>query len=159
MIYCLRFALLVLPVSLVFSLVVSSNEQLLIVSGSEAAEIKWLNLFVLLILQGVVYLLLADKIGPKKPLSFPKESRVSGGKTPRTGAGVTSQSATHTGTIKWFNAKKGFGFIEREDGDDVFVHFRSVQGNSRQLRPGQAVSFNIVESDKGIQAEDVTILS
>ena len=61
------------------------------------------------------------------------------------------------GTVKWFNAAKGFGFITRENGEDVFVHFRSIQGKGhRSLGEGQAVIFSIAEGDKGLQAVDVT---
>ena len=61
------------------------------------------------------------------------------------------------GTVKWFNNAKGFGFITREEGDDdVFVHFRSIQGEgNRTLNEGQAVEFKLVEGPKGLQAEDV----
>jgi len=63
------------------------------------------------------------------------------------------------GTVKWFNVSKGFGFITRESGEDVFVHFRSIQGDGRRvLRDGQRVRFNVVEGDKGLQAEDVSPL-
>ena len=61
-----------------------------------------------------------------------------------------------TGTVKWFNAAKGFGFITRENGEDIFVHFRSIQGKGhRSLGEGQAVIFDVAESDKGLQAVDV----
>jgi len=61
------------------------------------------------------------------------------------------------GTVKWFNAAKGFGFITRENGDDVFVHFRSIQGKGhRSLGEGQAVIFSVTEGDKGLQAVDVS---
>lgn len=62
------------------------------------------------------------------------------------------------GTVKWFNVTKGFGFITRDSGEDVFVHYRSVQGNGRRtLKEGQRVRFNVVEGDKGLQAEDVSV--
>lgn len=61
------------------------------------------------------------------------------------------------GTVKWFNAAKGFGFITRENGEDVFVHFRSIQGKGhRSLGEGQAVIFSVAEGDKGLQAVDVS---
>ena len=61
------------------------------------------------------------------------------------------------GTVKWFNAAKGFGFITRENGEDVFVHFRSIQGKGhRSLGEGQAVIFSVTEGDKGLQAVDVS---
>ncbi|MCG8516808.1 MAG: cold-shock protein [Pseudomonadales bacterium] len=61
--------------------------------------------------------------------------------------------------MKWFNVKKGFGFIVRESGDEVFVHFRAIRGRGRRvLRQGQAVRFDVVEADKGLQADNVSIL-
>ena len=64
-----------------------------------------------------------------------------------------------TGTVKWFNTFKGYGFIEREKGDDVFVHFRAIQGEGyRSLKEGQQVEFIVVQGQKGLQADDVTIL-
>ena len=61
-----------------------------------------------------------------------------------------------SGTVKWFNDSKGFGFIEREEGDDVFVHFRSIRGEGyRTLKQGARVEFELSQTDKGFQAEDV----
>lgn len=63
--------------------------------------------------------------------------------------------STITGTVKWFNAKKGFGFIESEKGD-VFVHFRNIVSDGyKKLEEGQQVSFEISEGEKGLQAENV----
>ena len=63
------------------------------------------------------------------------------------------------GTVKWFNYKKGFGFIEQENGEDVFVHHKSiVSGRHRSLREGQKVSMDVVQSAKGPQAENVSLL-
>lgn len=60
------------------------------------------------------------------------------------------------GKVKWFNATKGFGFITRAQGDDVFVHYRSIRGEGhRTLREGQGVEFVVMKGDKGLQAEDV----
>ncbi len=65
-----------------------------------------------------------------------------------------------SGTVKWFNTSKGFGFITRDTGDDVFVHFRSIRGQGhRTLFEGQRVEFNITEGEKGLQAEDVATAS
>jgi CspA family cold shock protein len=61
-----------------------------------------------------------------------------------------------TGTIKWFNNAKGFGFIAQDNGEDVFVHFRSIQGEGyKTLDEGQEVEFTINVGPKGLQAEDV----
>ena len=63
------------------------------------------------------------------------------------------------GTVKWFNAEKGYGFIEREDGNDVFVHFSAIQGKGfKTLEEGQSVSFEIEEGPRGKQASNVTKL-
>ena len=60
------------------------------------------------------------------------------------------------GTIKWFNEKKGFGFISWEDGDDVFVHYSAIEGDGfRTLTEGQRVEFEIQEGPKGLQAANV----
>ena len=62
-----------------------------------------------------------------------------------------------TGTVKWFNAEKGFGFISREDGDDVFVHFSAIQGDGfKTLDEGQRVNFELTKGPRGPQAENVT---
>lgn len=65
-------------------------------------------------------------------------------------------SDRENGTVKWFNDAKGFGFISRENGDDVFVHFRAIQGDGfRSLQEGQKVSFKVVQGQKGLQADEV----
>lgn len=67
--------------------------------------------------------------------------------------------ARSRGTVKWFNTSKGFGFISRDDGDDIFVHFRAIRGEGhRVLVEGQRVEFTVAQRDKGLQAEDVVIL-
>ncbi len=61
------------------------------------------------------------------------------------------------GTVKWFNDEKGFGFIEQEGGNDVFVHHTAINGTGRKtLQDGQKVTMNVVEGQKGLQAENVT---
>ncbi len=73
---------------------------------------------------------------------------------------VNSDNSRESGIVKWFNTSKGFGFITRDNGDDVFVHFRSIRGQGhRALFEGQRVEFDITEGDKGLQAEDVAIAS
>jgi CspA family cold shock protein len=64
-----------------------------------------------------------------------------------------------TGTVKWFNAEKGFGFIEVEGGSDVFVHFSAIVDNGfKSLDEGQRVEFNVVQGNRGQQAENVVKL-
>ena len=80
--------------------------------------------------------------------------------TADTDSGIGSHDAgeREEGTVKWFNVSKGFGFIIRENGEEIFVHFRSIRGpgkGRRALRDGQRVSFTVVQSEKGPQAEEV----
>ena len=64
-----------------------------------------------------------------------------------------------TGTVKWFNDSKGFGFIEQQGGPDVFVHFSAINGDGhRSLTDGQSVQFELTQGQKGPQAENVTAL-
>ena len=74
---------------------------------------------------------------------------------------MSSHQNTHQqkGTVKWFNESKGFGFIKRDGGSDLFVHFRSIQGTGfKTLVEGQPVSFVEVDGQKGPQAENVVVL-
>ena len=68
-------------------------------------------------------------------------------------------SATReNGTVKWFNNSKGFGFIQRDSGEDVFVHFKSISGTGyRSLEEGQRVEFSVTQGQKGLQAEEVVV--
>ncbi len=67
--------------------------------------------------------------------------------------------STTTGTVKWFNESKGYGFIEQESGPDVFAHFRAIQGTGyRTLVEGQKVEFTVTEGEKGLQAENIVAL-
>ena len=60
------------------------------------------------------------------------------------------------GKVRWFDAKKGYGFITRDQGDDIFVHFRNIEGSGRKtIREGERVSFAVILSDKGPQADKV----
>ena len=69
-------------------------------------------------------------------------------------------SEREKGTVKWFNASKGYGFIARDDGNDVFVHFSSLEGNDyRTLNEGDQVEFEVASSDKGLEAKDVKLLN
>jgi CspA family cold shock protein len=65
-----------------------------------------------------------------------------------------------TGTVKWFNDAKGFGFITTESGEDVFVHFSAISGDGfRSLREGAAVELDVTQGPKGLQASNVTVVS
>ncbi|AXI63090.1 MULTISPECIES: cold-shock protein [Pseudomonas] len=76
--------------------------------------------------------------------------------SPAAAAQSYDMSNRDTGTVKWFNTSKGFGFISRDSGDDIFVHFRAIRGEGhRVLVEGQRVEFSVMNRDKGLQAEDV----
>jgi len=68
-------------------------------------------------------------------------------------------SQEQKGTVKWFNEAKGYGFIQRDSGSDLFVHFRSINGTGfKTLKEGQQVTFTEVQGQKGPQADNVTVL-
>ena len=69
-------------------------------------------------------------------------------------------STRQNGTVKWFNNEKGFGFISQESGQDLFVHFRSIEGTGfKSLKEGQKVSFVATDGQKGLQADQVQVVS
>ncbi len=64
------------------------------------------------------------------------------------------------GEVKWFNVNKGYGFITRDSGEDVFVHFRAIRGRGhRTLAEGQKVRYHVIENERGLQADDVTVIT
>ncbi|SIQ35942.1 cold-shock protein [Aquipseudomonas alcaligenes] len=102
----------------------------------------WLSLVVLAI---ACALHLAISFGGTSARTSPPQSQI-------------SDENRETGTVKWFNTSKGFGFISRDSGDDIFVHFRAIRGEGhRVLVEGQRVEFSVMQRDKGLQAEDVII--
>jgi cold shock protein len=82
-----------------------------------------------------------------------------GGRAAQTAQRKVSTSVREQGTVKWFNASKGFGFIQRQSGEDVFVHFSAIQAEGyKSLNEGQAVEFEVTRGPKGLQAANVTSL-
>jgi len=102
----------------------------------------------------------SQKPARKRPARKPENNnRPSGGKTPAK-TSVNTEGERETGSIKWFNRTKGFGFIVRPTGEEIFVHHRSIREGSdptrrANLRDGQSVSYVVANHDKGLQAEDV----
>jgi CspA family cold shock protein len=93
---------------------------------------------------------------PAATASTPSRSADSSGSSAPRRAPAAAQSGRENGVVKWFDAKKGYGFIVRDSGEEIFVHFRSVRGEGRRgLNDGQAVSFRVEDTEKGPQAEDV----
>lgn len=65
----------------------------------------------------------------------------------------------NTGTVKWFNSEKGYGFISQDNGDDVFAHFSAIQGDGfKTLEEGQTVQFDVENGQKGLQAANITVI-
>jgi len=92
---------------------------------------------------------------PSQSAAAPTKSSSSGRTTTAKAASIP-EGGREFGKVKWFNVSKGFGFITKDDGEEIFVHFRSIRGEGRRgLRDGQSVSFVVAQSDKGPQAEDV----
>lgn len=122
----------------------------LIVSSATAAIAIKANLLTgeSLSLQSLAYVLLAATIIATMIATI----RVSAA------GGYDEADGRESGTVKWFNGTKGYGFITRESGDDVFVHYRSIRGKGhRSLVEGQAVFFSVSDGDKGLQADDVSV--
>jgi cold shock CspA family protein len=107
--------------------------QLLFGTGEPPYTAFWIAFVTLFVLPAVLMLIASMPALPSRPRG-PREQ----------------------GQVKWFNATKGFGFVTRAQGDDVFVHYRSIRGEGhRTLREGQQVEFVVVKGEKGLQAEDV----
>lgn len=99
----------------------------------------------------MIHLFVQLSNGVKRPANLSANSPVMD--TPPAGAD------RETGTVKWFNTVKGFGFISRDSGEDIFVHFRAIRGEGhRILEEGERVEFYVMQRDKGLQAEDVVRL-
>ena len=175
------------PFILGFLLVTFTPELFQILSKSGTSELATETTFVLGSAQGIAaYVLSVILFGlagfctvalaakpPSKIKRSPVQSPVKSSPSPKAparkpkqdfdddeeGHDDTGPEGNEEGTVKWFNVKKGFGFIVRESGDEIFVHFRAIRGRGRRvLRQGQLVRFNVVEADKGLQADNVSIL-
>ncbi|MCZ6657445.1 MAG: cold-shock protein [Gammaproteobacteria bacterium] len=119
--------------------------------------------FLALTVNGLFNARLAHAPAPAAKPSRPQTNRSRGRSSRPSHPKQKSSGKREEGTVKWFNRTKGFGFIVRESGDEIFVHQRSIQGdrddNRRPvLRDGQKVSFEVAERDKGLQAENVAPL-
>lgn len=132
--------------------------------GSQGGIAAYLFAFVVFAVAAFLAIVLAAKQTAAQSSHARKTSRSSQSSTPYNDEeddfDDTIPEGDEEGTVKWFNVKKGFGFIVRDSGDEVFVHFRAIRGRGRRvLRQGQLVRFNVVEADKGLQADNVSILS
>ena len=116
----------------------TAMQAVFMLSGGEQVDNQTLSLFTLIAAVVIHLALNLRKVSTKSaPLSQDLSDR-------------------ETGTLKWFNTSKGFGFISRDSGDDIFVHFRAIRGEGhRVLVEGQRVEFTVMDRDKGLQAEDV----
>ncbi|MDC0664193.1 cold-shock protein [Marinobacter sp. SS21] len=158
------------PFILAFALLTFTPEVFQILSQSGSSELATSAPFVLGSAQGIAaYIITFALFGLAGFLTVALAQRQPGRKAPRAASmdyedddqdDLEGPEGDEEGTVKWFNVKKGFGFIVRENGDEVFVHFRAIRGRGRRvLRQGQLVRFNVVDADKGLQADNVSILS
>lgn len=155
------------PFILAFCLVTFTPELFQILSKSGSSELATNTPFVLGSTQGIAaYIIAVILFGA---VGFLTVALAQGASQARTQPSNRPQGdgfeddfgpeGDEEGTVKWFNVKKGFGFIVRDSGDEVFVHFRAIRGRGRRvLRQGQLVRFDVVEADKGLQADNVSIL-
>jgi len=123
---------------------------IIMLAGQPATLASLMLTFIAVLLQ-----LASSQTKSARATSRPARSATNSRKSPSTHTSAPS-AGRETGTVKWFNTSKGFGFISRDSGDDVFVHFRAIRGEGhRVLVEGQRVEFTIMMRDKGLQAEDV----
>jgi len=116
---------------------------------NDSRRIKLLN-FILTVESGLVFLLV---------LAVPLYSQSFQYSSSAVNFASSKEQVMEQGTVKWFNDAKGFGFISRNSGEDVFVHHSAIQSNGfRSLQEGQSVQFNVVKGPKGWQAENVQAL-
>lgn len=140
--------------------------------GSTQGIVAYILSFIVFGLVGFFTVALAPRSEPRGPSPEPRQARPQPKRQPKQAPAQaqyddeeddfddTTPEGEEEGTVKWFNVKKGFGFIVRESGDEVFVHFRAIRGRGRRvLRQGQLVRFDVVEADKGLQADNVSTLS
>ena len=146
----LASALLIIAACITFSALVINSTISMLAVWALSMSIVGVCLHTLLVLGCELKNLMARRraAAPAKPKAKAKPARASKGEK------------REEGTVKWFNTNKGFGFISRDAGSDIFVHFRAIQGEGhRFLQEGQRVSSVVAEREKGLQAEQVDIIS
>ncbi len=161
--------LIAIPAPLVLALLLSfTPEPLRLIAAGELVEALGSNRgiaayvisFVVFGLVGILAIMLSAKKSSAPATSTGSTQKASRDYGDDDGYDDNTPEGDEEGTVKWFNVKKGFGFIVRENGDEIFVHFRAIRGQGRRvLRQGQLVRFDVVEADKGLQADNVSILS
>ena len=140
-----------LIIAVILGLVAYELTKLLLDDGlqipSTTPEISLLLLFIGTALAGIF----SAGIGAQSK-SAPKKAR----RTPASKTTGNADGNRESGTVKWFNVRKGYGFITRDQGDDIFVHFRNIDGKGRRaINEGDRVSFIVTDGEKGLQADQV----
>lgn len=140
------------------------TSDILTLLGSRSGYLAYISAFLLFFVVGFVAAMVALAGAPKRRGSSDLSHRpVASQPEPRRASVQPVQTETHgnmeEGLVKWFNVKKGFGFITRDNGDDIFVHFRAIEGQGRRiLRQGQRVRYTVIQADKGPQADQVEVI-
>lgn len=161
--------LIAIPAPLVLALLLTfTPEPLRLIAAGEIVEAlgssrgiaAYVISFVVFGVTGILAIMFSAQKSSARPASAGSSRNTSRDYDDEDAYDDDSPEGNEEGTVKWFNVKKGFGFIVRENGDEIFVHFRAIRGQGRRvLRQGQLVRFDVVEADKGLQADNVSILS
>lgn len=141
---------MILLLKLITSLVLALIANLLITLATDAAEAPFNSLIVAIVFVSCFSMALISPALGKIKRQGDVDDKFSNS---------AATAARESGTVKWFNVSKGYGFVTRHTGEDIFVHFRSIRGKGRRsLREGQSIEFIVAIGDKGPQAEDVELL-
>jgi CspA family cold shock protein len=148
--------------NIILSLIIGSIAYVIsqIFSGSvhvpTEREFGVLATFILAVFLGRSVLPATTSTPTRRNQSKPAEKQDSKPARRASSSSSSSSSNKEAGTVKWFNIKTGFGFITRDEGDDIFVHYRNIEGNGRRaINEGQRVKFLVIDGDKGLQADEV----
>ncbi|MFC1579204.1 cold-shock protein [Pseudomonadota bacterium] len=146
--------------SLVVKIVISLVIAAIAATATDMLQLSGVGLYIIFAIATVATVLLASISGPGSTAggasSTTRKSSSDTAPAKKPARPAATEAGREQGQVKWFNVSKGFGFITKDDGEEIFVHFRSIRGGGRRgLRDGQRVSFVVAQSDKGPQAEDV----
>ena len=143
------------PLGFVYSFFLSPRISGSVDSPTTAAVVTVVAFFAAALLSCAVLGFILRPKETRQPRAKSGRSRATGGRSRATGGRSRATGGRSGGEVKWFDVSKGFGFITKDDGSDVFVHVREVKGPRRRLREGERVSFVVTKGKRGPQAQDV----